>query len=89
MVNMMMMTMMTMMAGQETMKRFAEPMLRDLDWGGRNEATLEKLAKKFRLTGSKEDVEKALENMNSFDEVEAAVRDSDSRAGTVVNRQGE
>jgi biopolymer transport protein ExbB/TolQ len=85
----MMMMMVMVVAGQETMKRFAEPVLEKLDWGGRDEPTVLALAKKYRMTGKAEAVEKALENTQTFDEVEAAVQASDSRAGTVTDRRGD
>jgi hypothetical protein len=81
--------MMMMVTGKETMKRFAETMLEKLEWGGRDEQTVLALAKKYRMTGKAEAVEKALENMQTFDEVEAAVQASDSRGGTVIDRRGD
>jgi hypothetical protein len=71
------------------MKRYAEPMLEKLDWKGRDEPTVLALAKKYRMTGKAEAVEKALKKIQTFDDVEAAVRASDSRAGTVVDHRGD
>jgi hypothetical protein len=51
-------------------------MVNDLEWGGRDEETVTKLARRYWWTGKAEGVEAALNTLQSFDQVEAAVRES-------------